>query len=194
MPRAILIHCWGGEPETRWYPAVRRELESRGFGVAVPAMPDNNSPKLSTWLPKLQELAGDPDEDLYLIGHSSGCITILRYLESLPEGAKIGGAILVAGFVDSLNGVADIEDELENFFETPIPFEKIKERANHFVAIHSDNDPFIDLYHGREFEDKLDAKLIVKSGQGHFSDSEDGGETVTELPEVVEEITQMQNN
>jgi predicted alpha/beta hydrolase family esterase len=48
------------------------------------------------WVAYLSEIAAEPDEDLYMIGHSAGCITILRYLETIDR--RIGGAVLVAGF------------------------------------------------------------------------------------------------
>lgn len=59
-------------------------------------------PKLVKWLSKLQEVIGKPNRDLYLIGHSLGVITILRYLESLTGDEKIGGAVFVAGFTNDL--------------------------------------------------------------------------------------------
>ncbi|NTU99187.1 hydrolase, partial [Candidatus Falkowbacteria bacterium] len=91
MKRAIIVHCWEGYPEYCWYPWVKEQLEARGFQVEVPALPETDLPQLSGWLPALQQLIGQPDEELYLIGHSLGCATIMRYLESLPEDQGIGG-------------------------------------------------------------------------------------------------------
>lgn len=55
MPKAIIVHCWDGYPEYCWYPQTKKELEALGFEVVVPAMPETGAPKLSLWLPKLQE-------------------------------------------------------------------------------------------------------------------------------------------
>ena len=186
MKRVIIVHCWGGHPEYCWYPYVKKELEAKGFEVTVPAFPDTDNPNLSKWLPVLTEAVGEPDEETYLIGHSIGCATIFRYLESLDEGQKLGGAVLVAGFIDNIG-----LDEIKNFFTTNIPLEKIKEKANHFVAIHSDNDPYVPLKHGDTFKEKLNAELIIKHEAGHFSgsdDEEDPNTNCTELPDVVESI------
>lgn len=183
MKRVIIVHCWDGYPEYCWYPDTKKTLEAEGFSVEVPSMPETHAPKLSLWLPKLKEIIGKPDEDLYLVGHSSGCITILRYLEQLKEKQKIGGAVLVAGFTDNLG-----YEELKNFFETTIDFEKIKKKANHFIAIHSDNDPYVPLKHGDIFQKKLGAKLIIKHEMGHFSGPADRTESITSLPEVAEAI------
>ncbi len=102
MKKVIIVHCWEGNPDYCWYPNTKEELEKRGYEVVVPEMPETNMPKFNKWLQKLKEVIGEPNESLYLVGHSLGCITILKYLESLKENQKIGGAILVAGFTNDL--------------------------------------------------------------------------------------------
>ena len=188
MKRVVIVHCWDGKPDYCWYPYAKRELEAKGFEVAVPAFPDTEEPNLAKWLPVLTEVAGEPDEELFLIGHSVGCITILRYLETLNEGQKIGGAVLVAGFTDDLGF-----DELKNFFTTPLDLDSSKPKANKFVAIHSDNDPFVPLTHGDTFKDKLDAELIVKHAMKHFSGPVDDEASCLELPDVVESMVKISN-
>lgn len=183
MKKAIIVHCWSGYPEYCWYPYVKRELEGRGFEIQVPAFPVTDAPNLAKWLPVLKEVVGTPDEDTYFIGHSVGCITILRYLESLAPGQKIGGVVLVAGYTDDIGF-----EELKNFFTTPILFEQIKKRAKHFVAIHSDDDPYVALKYGDILKEKLGAELIVKHGMKHFSGAVDEEDSCVELPDVVESI------
>ena len=184
MRRAIIVHCWGGSPEYCWYPWVKKELEARGFEVVVPAFPNTDNPKFYEWLSKLKEAVGEPDEDLYLIGHSLGCITIMRYLEILPENKKIGGVVFVAGFNENVGF-----DEIQSFFETSMDLEKIKDKVkNGFVAIHSDNDPYVDLKYVDIFKEKLGAEIIIKHNANHFSGSVEGEETCSELPDVVQSI------
>lgn len=186
MKKVVIVHCWDGYPDYCWYPQTKKELEAKGFEVIVPAMPETNLPKLSLWLPKLQEVAGEPNENLYLVGHSAGCITILRFLEQLADNQKIGGVVLVAGFVDNLG-----YEELNNFFETPINFEKIKSKAWHFLAINSDNDPYVPLKHGDFLKEKLGAKLIIKHNMGHFSGPVDDSKSITSLSDVTNAILEM---
>lgn len=186
MKKAVIVHCWGGNPEYCWYPQTKKELEALNFEVQVPEMPDTEHPKQSAWVPKLKEVVGKTDENLYLIGHSIGCATIMRYLESLVEGEKIGGVVFVAGFAESL----EIE-EISNFFETPIDLEKVKTKAKHFTTIHSDDDPFVPLKHGDIFKEKLGAELIVKRGMKHFSGPFDDQESCLSLPDVAQTIQKM---
>lgn len=158
--RALLIHGWGGSPEDGWHPWLRSELEKRGFEVHVPAMPDTEHPKMDAWLKQLIDTAGTPDRDLYLLGHSLGCITILRYLETLEEGQEIGGAVLVAGFADINITLLENEDinELKTFFETDVDFEKVKRHCKKFVAIHSDDDPYVSLRYADIFQGKIECR------------------------------------
>lgn len=179
--RIFLIHGWGGSPFEGWRPWLKKELEKKGYLVIVPSMPNPMFPKLEEWVGHLDKVVGELDENCYFVGHSLGCITILKYFE-LISFKKAGGAILVAGFATSL-GIPVIE----NFTKKELDFEKVKKSCKKFIAIHSDNDLFVGLYHADHFEEKLGAKIIIKEKHGHFS-SADG---FVELPVVLEEIEKL---
>jgi len=184
MKRAIIIHCWGGNADYAWYPWLKTGLEKQGYQVTVPNMPNTDNPQLTEWLPTLQGIVGAPDDELLLVGHSLGTVTIMRYLEALPEGQRIGKAILVAGFTDQLGF-----RELENFFTTRLDFDRIKPKSkNGFVAIQSDDDPFVSEQYGTRLQEELGAKLIIKHGAKHMSGAVDGEDACTALPEVIENL------
>lgn len=183
MKRAIIVHCWSGYPEYCWYPNAKQELEKASFEVRVPAMPDTDAPNLGKWLPKLKEIISKPDKDLYLIGHSIGCATIMRYLESLTPGEKIGGAVFVAGFTDKPD--AKKYPEIQNFFTTPINYEKIKSHCSRFVAIASDNDPYVPLREADALKENLGAEVIAKHEMEHFEAD------CIELPDVTQAVLKL---
>jgi uncharacterized protein len=184
MKRAVIIHCWGGNSNYAWYPWARTELENRGYQVFVPDMPNTEEPKLTEWLPTLQNIIGQPDEDLVLIGHSLGTVTIMRYLESLPVGLRVGKVIFIAGFTDQLGF-----RELENFFDARLDFHKISSKANDgFVVIQSDDDPFISEQYGERLKEELGAKLVIKHAAGHMSGPVDDEASCSELPELIENL------
>jgi hypothetical protein len=184
MKRVVIVHCWDGTPSYCWYPWTKAQLEEKGFMVEVPAMPDTSHPNLTAWLPKLKKVIGSPDEDLFLIGHSVGVITILRYLEQLSPDAKVGGLVLVAGFTDPLGF-----EQLESYFTKPVDFEAIKSHiAKGSILIHSDNDQYVPVRYGEGLKNKLNAKLIVLKNMGHFSGAVDKEDSCTELPEIVKAI------
>lgn len=186
MKRVVLVHCWEGYPNYCWYPSVKKDLEEKGYIVSIPVMPETAMPKMSVWVPTLQDAVGEIDEDLCLVGHSIGCATILRFLESLPTGKRVGAVVLVAGFTDNLGF-----DEIQSFFDTPFDFQKIKQSAKQFTAIASDNDPFVPLKHAEIFKKELGAQVIIKHNMKHFSGPIDNEESCTRLPDVTEAITQI---
>jgi hypothetical protein len=173
MPkRVFVIHGWEGRPDDGWKPWLKKELESNGFSVSVPAMPDTKHPKMGAWVGHLAKTVGVPDKDCYFVGHSLGCITILRYLETLGTGQKVGGVVLVAGFSSNLG-----YGELESFFTKPVEWKN-------FVAIHSDNDPYVSLHYADFFKENLKATVSVEHGMKHFS----GGDGITQLPVVLDRL------
>jgi len=181
--RVFIIHGWEGTPESNWFPWLKKELEKQGFVVEVPTMPNTNYPVCSEWLAHLQKVIGKADKNTYLVGHSLGAITILKFIESLPPEQKIGGAVFVAGFSESL-GIS----ETESFFIEPLDYKKAKNSAEKFIAINSDNDPYVPLKKGEILRDKLGAELIVVPNGSHLNE----GAGFTELPIVLENILKMQ--
>lgn len=174
--RVFILHGWGGTADSGWKGWLKRGLGARGFEVFSPQMPDAENPKLDEWLAVLEGLVGKPDRETYFVGHSLGVVLILRYLEGLPDGKGIGGAILVAGPTDN----PDIP-QIAGFFKTHFKWEKIRKNCGKFVSINSDNDHYVDLRHGKVLKEKLGAKLLVLHKRGHFSSSEG----TIELPEAL---------
>lgn len=181
----IIVHGYKGKPETNWKPWLRQELETKGMKVDVPEMPNTEHPIASEWVTMLAKTVGEPTQDTYLIGHSLGCITVLRYLETLNENQKIGGAILVAGFGERFPKYQT--GNHDTFFDHTLDWSHIRERCNNFVAIHSEDDPGVNAEQLDLFEDKLGAKVLREHGFGHFG-SADG---VFEIPLVRDELLAM---
>jgi predicted alpha/beta hydrolase family esterase len=180
----VIVHRWGGDSESDWIPWLKEELVKRGADVIAPDMPNTNTPKIEEWVPFLAGLIGEANRDLFLVGHSIGCQAILRYLETLPEGAKIGGAVFVAGWTE-LTGLSDEERVVAQPWEsTPIDWQKVSSHAESFVAIYSDDDPHVLEANSQIFREKLNAKLVLDEGRGHFTEDDD----VTQLPSVLDEL------
>jgi uncharacterized protein len=183
MPkRVFFIHGWGGTAVEGWRPWLKEQLEAKNFTVLNLTMHNTNYPQMNEWLDSLQKTVVTPDKNCYFVGHSLGCITILHFMESLKEGQKIGGALLIAAFTDDLE-----TKELKNFFTKDINWKKIKIHCPKFTALLSDNDPYVDISYGDIFKEKLKAKIIVSHNMGHFS-AADG---ITELPEALDSLLQL---
>jgi len=184
MPkRVFIIHGWEGHPKEGWFPWLKNKLEEKGIEVQVPQMPNAETPEIDEWVPFIQNLVGEPDEDTYFVGHSMGVQTFLRYIASIDK--KVGGAVAVAGFF-TLKNLSSPEEEniAKSWLETPIDTEKVKNNCGAITAIFSDDDPWVGLENVKMFEDRLNAKTLIFEKRGHLS--EEHG--VMELQPVFDEI------
>lgn len=183
MPKKVfIIHGWDGYPEEGWFPWLRDELSERGFNVFVPSMPNPESPEIGSWVSTIKQAVGQPDSQIFFVGHSIGCQAIIRYLESLPDDIMVGGALFVAGWF-TLKGLESEEERLvaSPWLTAPIDFSRVKSHGGKFVALFSDNDPFVPLENEKMFADYLGAKTLVKPKQDHFK----GSEGINRLPEAL---------
>ncbi len=98
MKRVFIIHGWDGHSGEVWFPWLKSELEAKGFQATALQMPETEAPQIDKWVPSLAQAVGEADSETYFVGHSVACQTILRYLETLPEDIKVGGAVFIAGF------------------------------------------------------------------------------------------------
>jgi len=191
MKRAFIIHGWEVHPGEGWFPWLKKELGEKSFEVTVPQMPNPDEPKIEEWVPFLKEQVGETDEETFFIGHSIGCQTILRFLEGLGDTVKVGGVILVAGWVNLTAEVTGDKESYEiakEWLETPLDWEKIKKHTDNFVSIFSNDDPYVPLGDLEIFKKELGSKIVLEHNKKHFS----GSDNVKELPVVLEEILKMQ--
>lgn len=193
MKRVIIVHCWEGAPEQAWYPWLKKELESKGFEVIVPQLPDTDSPRVKKWIPALASAVGVVDELTYFVGHGMGCQTIARFLEGLPEGQKAGGVVFVAGFFKRLTGLdgdANSKETEEDWLSTKPNFDKVKSHMRRNIAIFSDDDPFVPLDNQDDFRDSLGSKVIIEHGMNHFN----GASKCFELSVALESVLKLAHN
>ena len=176
--RAIIVHGWGASPADHWFPWLKDQLEARGFSVAIPAMPDTEHPDMHAWTVAIAAAVGTPDPGLILIGHSIGTVAILRYIESLSAETRIGGILLVAGFLENSDA------ELGSFFRSPFDYGHIRRACPAIAAIESDDDPAVPQGNGELLRDRLSARLVTLHAAGHMN-AEDG---FTTLPEALDAV------
>jgi len=172
--KIVIVHGYQGTAMGGWRPWLKAELEARGWNVSVPEMPMPDAPRVEEWVATIGKEVGDEGKDCILVGHSLGCIAILRYLEK----EKAAGAVLVAGFAEKLG-----EDfkATNNFVEKPLDYAKVKKNCGKMAAIFSDNDPYVPVSQEKLFKERLGAATLVLHARGHFSSSEG----TTKLPEAL---------
>ncbi len=172
--RVFVVHGWDGFPEEGWFPWLKSRLEEQGVVVSIPQLPHPENPRIEPWVSILAQTVGTPDDETFFVGHSMGCQTIARYLETLSEGIKVGGAVFVAGFFTRLTHLEDDEEVREtaaHWLETPIDLQKVAQHLPKSVAIFSDDDPYVPLENQNVFRDVLKSEIVIEHGKGHFSGS-----------------------
>lgn len=156
-------------------------------------MPDaygKEQPQIQPRINVIRDAVGIPDESTYFIGHSIGCQSIDRYLETLSSKTKIGGVVYVAGWL-TLKGLDDYGEEdkeaAKPWLETPIDFEKVRTICPKSVAIFTRDDPFVDVNNAEFYKEKLGSETIILDSGGHLNDESN----VKELPEVIEAMEEV---
>jgi predicted alpha/beta hydrolase family esterase len=184
MKRVIIVHQWMAGADGDWRPWLATELKKLGWEVLVPEMPDIDVPIIEKWVGKLASVVGKADRNTYFIGHSIGCQTIIRYLETINT--PVGGAVFVAGWFN-LNNLEDDDTEkiARPWIKTPINLGAVKSVLPKATLIISDNDPFGCMKENIERFTKITTKNIIVPNGGHLS-ATDG---FTKLPIIIEELT-----
>ena len=177
--RVYIVHRWDGSPDSDWLPWAKSDLEGKGYVVHIPTMPHPEHPKIEEWVPYLAGQVKQPDTETFFIGYSVGCQTVLRYLEQLESGIKVGGAVFVAGWFRLVNLSGPEEEAIaEPWLTAPIDDARVKQHTTNFAALFSSDDPWVPPDSQQEFERRLGAKTIVLSNRSHFEGSK-------KLPEAV---------
>lgn len=172
MKKVFIVHGWGGAPDKNWIPWLKSELQNLGYEVTVPKMPDTEAPDIAAWVNHLASVAGTPDTNTYFVGHSIGCQTILRYLETLDQ--PIGGAVFVAGWFN-LENLEDEESQniAEPWIKTSINISKIKKILLKSILIISEDDDFGAFQENMEKFSQLGSQTVVLSNAGHITQSKE---------------------
>ncbi len=79
-----------------WFPYVKKELEKLGIKTVAKNMPDSYLARRKYWIPFIEKEAKG-EKDVILIGHSSGAVATLRYLENHKA---LGTVIVGACYTD----------------------------------------------------------------------------------------------
>lgn len=176
--RVYLIHGWGGTSEGGWFDWLKTELGKKGFEVIGINMPNTDEPKIEEWVNYMRKEISEVNEQDYFIGHSVGCQAILRFLEKAHKHQRVAGCIFVAGWFN-LKGLGKEELEIAHpWINGKIDFERILDHCNNFLALFSNDDPYVDLDEAKKFKEKLGAKIVIKQNKEHFNE-------VLEIPEIL---------
>jgi uncharacterized protein len=161
MKTAWLLHgTAGSDKDYFWFEDTKKFLESKGYEVWWPLLPNTDNPELVETRNYIEENMPMFDEETIIIGHSSACPLILHMLEFFK--VKVKQVILVSGYyVPQPDGRSMLPDNFD--------YDEVKKHASEIVFLNSDNDPWgCDDKQARPIAEKLGAKFVLAKGEGHM--------------------------
>jgi predicted alpha/beta hydrolase family esterase len=159
-----------------WIPYVKKSLEALGITVIAKNMPDAKLSRKQYWLPFIEAQVGD-DPEVILIGHSSGAVAVLRYLEN----HSILGAIIIGAYD---NDFGYENEKKSGYFDSEWHWEQIKKHTKWIIQFASTSDPYIPISNAHKIRDKLQTTYYEYPDQGHFSDDVNK----IEFPELIDAL------
>jgi len=177
--KVFLVHGFEGTPNGGWRPYLMRELEKHDIYTCSLSMATSSAPILSDWLSEIKRhVDNNPNDDIYLVGHSLGGTTILRYLEQFSSSNLKGVVIASAPCHQNSNS------KIADFLRTDFNWSVMKNKVQKVVVIQGDNDPYVPMADAEEIAKELGGELIIIPNGQHLN----GSAGYTELPEVLSVI------
>ena len=176
-----IIHGFDASSTRHWFPWLNKFLTDKGVTTESIDMPTPAQPDCKTWISFLSEHLTSVTSNTYFVAHSLGCITTLRYLQTVA--APIGGAVLVSGFDQSIPDFSFLDE-----FTATIPNYKLLSRTiPNRAVVSAIDDPIVPHEFSRSFADRFDAVFYETKTGRHYLDV-DG---VTTLPIVADVLSRM---
>jgi len=184
MKNALVIHGAYGNNQDNWIPWLVQNLAQQGYAVTAPNFPTPEHQNLTAWLQVINELQYNFNNETVIIGHSIACAFMLSILEQ----HTVKQAIFVAGFIDDLTtpefDATQFDTINTTFYAKQFNWEAINNNTKNITIIHSDNDPYVPLWHAEKIGTQLNVKPLIIPGGGHFGSREG----CVEFPELLEVI------
>jgi len=130
MKTFLILHGIHGDSDDNWIPWLKKELETKGYRVITPNLPNSQNPDRFETLRFVEKLMSDVDfAELSIITHSLGAATALDLLEKRRE--KIDKFISVAGFAVPYG--MELNEEFMQAKE--VDLEKVKELIGTYTVM-----------------------------------------------------------
>jgi uncharacterized protein len=177
----IIVHGSPDDEEDKsynkhWIPWIKNRLSEKNINVSAPLMPEPWKPNYFSWKKEFDKL--DVNENSILIGHSSGCAFLVRWLGDTKK--KVKKLILVAPWK-----VAYRKDGSDKEFYGHKIDSSIKSNIRKLIIFtsndeESDGKKSVIIFHGA-----LGGKVIELKKRGHYDLESMGTE---EFPELLREV------
>jgi predicted alpha/beta hydrolase family esterase len=180
----IIVHGFAATKNSNWFPWLSKTLaHTIGASVYAVSLPHPGRPDVNKWIGFLDEELENIDGETIFVAHSLGCVTLLKYIEGLPETAIVGGVILVSAFDESL----PLLPLLNSFVETKPNYERIVPKIKKIHVLASTNDIIVPMKYTKKVADQLRVPVIEVQKAGHFT-AQDGYKVFPEVYQLTVEM------
>jgi predicted alpha/beta hydrolase family esterase len=163
---ALIIHGTDGHPLENWFPWLSIELRKKGFRADIPAFPTPEGHNLDNWLDAYYRTCPPINTYDVVVAHSLGAAFLLRLLELSNHGIKQG--ILVAGCIGK-TGIRRYDILNESFLAKDFDWEVLSKKANKWITVFSDEDPYVSIDASNRLSSSLSAASCVVHSGGHLN-------------------------
>lgn len=179
-PNLFILHGFGAQGDSNFFPWLKKEGEKRGFNVFSPSFPHTENPQYNEWKDFFnKEFADKINENTVFICHSLGCAFLIKWLAETNQ--RVGEVVFVAPPANDC-GIPQIS----NFFTEELPYESCPRLARKITILGSDNDDFIPLSDFVCLTEKMRTEFLFLPNRRHLS--------VMELPELLPFLDQAAKN
>ena len=173
MKHIFIAPMWESQKHQYWYDWCKRHIEDtfNDCRVTIIEFPDNHTRSIDDVVDYLsgQVFHKGLSENHFLVGHSLGCQSLLRFLGKREDSEeKIGGFLSVAGWFD----LEEPTEQLISWVRTPLNYKRIQKfmPQRGLRVLLSEDDTFTDVEDTRmHWEDRLNALVHVLNRKGHFA-------------------------
>jgi leucyl-tRNA synthetase len=178
-PRFVLLHGFKGSAQTNFFPWLKKTLETRGYEVECPELPNSKNPSELEQVDHVIKTCRF-DENTVIIGHSLGAVVAQKVIMKINK--PISGLVIVAAAVDPLWNTDHMERPYWKGFNWNFDFDLIKKHTGGKIAVLSDSKEPDRAPYLKHLSEKLSARLVeTTSNEEHF--------TAREEPEVLKAVT-----
>jgi leucyl-tRNA synthetase len=160
-PNFVLLHGFTATPKDDFHPWLKRELESRGYHVTAPELPNTENPTIPEQIEYVLKNIKF-DSNTVLLGHSLGAVVAMKVVEQLKQ--PIRKLVLAGGFMKPK--FKDHSRPFEVGFDWRFDVLKIKNNAKEIRILHALNDSAVPRERAYELQDAFGAHVLFFEAEG----------------------------
>lgn len=178
----LIIHDSYSSPAEPWIVELAAQLRARGYATYTPVFPTPVGQDYPRWLGIIEPYRAYLNTDSVLVGVGVGATMVLRVLQQSKT--AVAQTILLAPFADRLPNDND-NLLVTSFIAEPFDWQTIQKNAGQVSVLVSADDPVVPVALSQSVVQKLNGKIQVFSGRGHFRQS-NGVASILELPGIID--------